>query len=176
VNDLDTIFEFGGGYGSMCRLAWNLCFRGRYLILDLEPFCSLQAYYLSTLGIPQFKEYPPILGGGFHSSTSSVEIDSLFAGESGKSLFIANWSLSESPTSVRDEVAPIVKCCDYFLISFQTTFDGIDNEIYFSEFLTSMPEKRIKISRLDHLAGNSIIFGAPTCRSEGEFWSEGPEG
>ena len=30
IQDMDFIFEFGGGYGSMCRLLHNLGFRGRY--------------------------------------------------------------------------------------------------------------------------------------------------
>ena len=38
----DCILEFGGGYGSMCRLLRNLNFNGQYLIYDLAPFSLLQ--------------------------------------------------------------------------------------------------------------------------------------
>ena len=35
--DADCIIEFGGGFGSMCRLVRALGFRGRYIVFDLPP-------------------------------------------------------------------------------------------------------------------------------------------
>ena len=47
-----AVFEFGGGYGSMCRLFHQLGFSGRYVIYDLPQFSALQAFYLGSLGLP----------------------------------------------------------------------------------------------------------------------------
>ena len=52
VDKMDCILEFGGGYGSMCRLFHTLGFKGKYVIFDLPSFSGLQKYYLKTLGIP----------------------------------------------------------------------------------------------------------------------------
>ena len=52
VHEIDFVLEFGGGYGSMCRLFYNLGFRGRYVIFDLPSFSALQIYYLKTLDLP----------------------------------------------------------------------------------------------------------------------------
>ena len=47
----DVIVEFGGGYGSMCRLVRKLGFKGRYVIFDLRPILALQKYYLGLHGV-----------------------------------------------------------------------------------------------------------------------------
>lgn len=51
VNEIDFVFEFGGGYGSMCRLFHNIGFTGDYVIFDLPPFSALQEYYLKASSI-----------------------------------------------------------------------------------------------------------------------------
>src|SRR5207244_11597755 len=51
VDDLACVLEFGGGYGSMCRLFHNLGFRGRYLIFDLPAFSALQRFFLRSIGM-----------------------------------------------------------------------------------------------------------------------------
>ena len=48
INQLNCIFEFGGGYGSMCRLVHQLGFKGKYIIYDLPNFSHLQRYYLNN--------------------------------------------------------------------------------------------------------------------------------
>src|SRR5262249_29537133 len=52
VNNIGFVLEFGGGYGSMCRLLHNLGFHGKYVILDLPFFSLLQSFYLKSLGLP----------------------------------------------------------------------------------------------------------------------------
>ena len=47
-SDIDTVFEFGGGYGSMCRLFFNLNFKGKYVIYDFKQFTYLQKFYLKS--------------------------------------------------------------------------------------------------------------------------------
>jgi hypothetical protein len=52
VDNLNYIFDFGGGYESMCRLFFNLGFKGIYVIFDLPPFSVPQRYFLMNLGLP----------------------------------------------------------------------------------------------------------------------------
>lgn len=51
IDTLDTIVEFGGGYGAMALLCHRLGFKGKYIIYDLPEFALLQEYYLSQFGI-----------------------------------------------------------------------------------------------------------------------------
>src|SRR5205085_1427466 len=51
IGDMRLIFEFGGGYGSMCRQAHLLGFRGKYVIFDLPEFSALQRYFLRSIGL-----------------------------------------------------------------------------------------------------------------------------
>lgn len=51
ISHLDTIVEFGGGYGAMALLCHRLGFEGKYIIYDLPEFSLLQEYYLSQFGI-----------------------------------------------------------------------------------------------------------------------------
>ena len=47
------------------------------------------------------------------------------------SLFIANWSLSETPIKFRKKFKIIIKKSKYILIAFQENFEDIDNLKYF---------------------------------------------
>jgi hypothetical protein len=156
---METIFEFGGGYGSMCRLAHSLGFRGLYLILDLEPFCSLQEYFLSSIGLPQVSMASNYTKNGFLATSDIPVIAEHLTSPSDRSLFIATWSLSESPLRVREEVEPLINRCGHLLVSFQDRFEGIDNNRYFSEFGRVQNGKVLKIEQLAHLPGNSMLFG-----------------
>jgi hypothetical protein len=52
VEDLDSIVEFGGGYGAMALLCRRLGFIGKYTIIDLSEFSLLQEFYLfNTIGL-----------------------------------------------------------------------------------------------------------------------------
>lgn len=47
IRELDTIIEFGGGYGAMALVAFRMGFEGDYYIYDFPEFSILQRYYLS---------------------------------------------------------------------------------------------------------------------------------
>ena len=51
-----------------------------------------------------------------------------------ETLVISNWALSEMPISLREKISPIISNYDYFLISFQTNFEKINNFIYFKRY------------------------------------------
>jgi hypothetical protein len=130
------ILEFGGGYGSMCRLLFNLGFDGRYVIYDLPPFSSLQSYYLNSLGIP-------VLSGKSLARDEkgvalvSTEEDLLRSAEPFKkqeSLFIAAWSISETSIDVRRRFLSYAAECDAFLIAYQRQFGEVDNCGFFDKW------------------------------------------
>jgi hypothetical protein len=68
--DTDCIIEFGGGFGSMCRLVHALGFRGQHIIFDLPPVWALQRYYLRLHGIEVDDsgncQYLALFGSGQH--------------------------------------------------------------------------------------------------------------
>src|SRR6266852_6257680 len=131
-----NILEFGGGYGSMCRLLFNLGFDGRYVIYDLQPFSDLQSYYLKSVGIPVLRK------NSFTRSEKGValvsdEEDLLRSAEpftKQESLFIAAWSISETSLDVRRRFLPYAAECDAFLIAFQEQFGEMNNCQFFDRW------------------------------------------
>lgn len=163
VDDFDTILEFGGGYGGMCRLAHNLGFGGRYIIYDLPQFSALQEYYLRSLKLPVGTEKNPLeteKGILCLSDIGRMEQSLNRAAADRRTLFIATWSLSEAPIPVRDRVEPFVSTCDAYLMAYQDQFQTIDNRDYFSSW-----EKRLGGGiewwdrPIDHLPGNNYLIG-----------------
>ena len=74
-----------------------------------------------------------------------------------KSLFIANWSLSETPYNFRKDFIPLIKKNDLILISFQEKFENIDNLNYFNNLKKKFSNKfRIKIIKNKFYTGNII--------------------
>ena len=45
ITDIDYVLEFGGGYGSMCRLFHNLGFKGKYIILIFLFFQHFKNFF-----------------------------------------------------------------------------------------------------------------------------------
>lgn len=140
LKELDVVFEFGGGYGCAAYLIHRLGFRGRYVIQDLPAFQALQSYYLSHFGI-------------------EVEHLSTPVAFMGKSLFLASWSLSESPLSAREPVLPAVRNFNYFLIGYQPEGGEVNNVQYFSDWQRQIP-RRWQTMPIRHIPGNNAyLFG-----------------
>jgi hypothetical protein len=163
IVDQDCILEFGGGFGSMCRLNYNLGFDGGYIIFDFSHFSLLQKYYLKNINIPvvSVNEFMKTKKGVV--CISDLEqlkaILDIFDNKT-KILLIATWSLSEAPISVRDL---FIDCCDNvssFLIAYQDNFASIDNKKYFNSF----QKKRDKLfwadNKIEHLPSDNYLFGS----------------
>jgi hypothetical protein len=152
VEDMGCIVEFGGGYGSMCRLASNLGFKGRYLIYDLPELGRLQSRYLTEVGARNWSctsEWPAI----------EAKIDSK------PTLLIATWSLSEAPVQLREQV--LSTPFDFLLVAFQRQFGGVDNEMYFRAWA----ERRGlfgAIHPIKHLEGASYLIGQIPAALQGD--------
>lgn len=158
---LDLVVEFGGGYGSMCRLIRRLGFKGTYVLYDLPEFLYLQEFYLKGLGF-KTSRYGQV---GFHESgvnllASSIEDlqKSLKSMRNGESLFIATWSVSETPIETRREVLGLVNDFNYFLFGFQPKFDQIDNNEYFGQLVKARGSVDWKMEELIPWSGY-YLFG-----------------
>lgn len=131
-----NILEFGGGYGSMCRLLFNLGFDGRYVIYDLPPFSNLQSYYLNSVGIPVLSKKSLASNEKGVALVSTGE-DLLLSAEpftKQESLFIAAWSISETSVDVRRRFLNQAAECDAFLIAYQRRFGEVDNCRFFDRW------------------------------------------
>ncbi len=137
---LQLIVDFGGGYGGFCRLLRNLGYRERYLIWDLEVMCALQRFYLRNV-------FP-----GRETGEAPSNIEWLTAGDPAArdvvrrvalrhvpSLFVATWSLSETPFAVRDEIAPALEGFGYVLLVYQKAFGEHDNIAWFASLEKRLP-------------------------------------
>jgi len=119
--DVESVFEFGGGYGAFAYIARRLNFKGNYTLFDFPEMILLQQWYLETNGLYDFT---------FMSKMENVEVDLLFSVS----------ALSEAHPDVRDEVFNHVSFNRIF-IEFQPRWDGWDNLDYFTKYAKVNLEK-----------------------------------
>ncbi|MFC1567282.1 hypothetical protein ACFL3R_00410 [Thermodesulfobacteriota bacterium] len=163
LDDVDFVFEFGGGYGSMCRLFYNLGFKGKYVIFDLPHFAALQKYYLKTIGITvhaldKFKSAE----NGVVCISDIEKLQNILSGhnDSCHSLFIATWSISEAPLHIRDAVLSLASSFSSFLISYQVDFGEMDNIKYFETYKNyCQQEIQWNQWQIKHLPKNTYLVG-----------------
>jgi len=157
VSGLGLVADFGGGYGSFFRLLRNLGYRGRYLICDLPAMCALQRFYLRNL-------FPSDPGGEPPANLQWVTQDiPRHLGEQGAahrpSLFVATWSLSETPPTVREAIAPALGGFTYVLCAYQRAFAGIDNARYFQALERSLPQFTWRHAECEVYRNNFYLIG-----------------
>lgn len=146
-SEFNSIAEFGGGYGSACRLAYALGFRGKYAIFDLPEFLALQKYFLSMLGI--VKEHRVCFAATADDVGRFADPD----------LCLATWSLSEAPLEARGKFLERLGSPGYFLIAYQDRFENVDNKAYFAGFRADRPGYCWVEREIPHLAGNRYLLG-----------------
>jgi hypothetical protein len=139
LQDRQTIIEWGGGYGSMCRLVHRMGFRGRYLIYDLPELSILQRYYLRSLGLSVLDEEAWLSGKSGILLLSGLENLARVVplATSAEAAFWATWSLSETPKAVREKILPHVAQMGSYLISYQGKAADADNLAYFEAWRRS---------------------------------------
>jgi len=168
ANRFPSVIEFGGGYGSMCRLFHQLGFSGRYVIHDLPPFSALQAFYLESLGLPLVD--PDRLAGA-DRGVACVSDPAALAGAlrwagASRALFVATWSLSETPAAVRDTIMPVVAECAGVLVAYWRTFEEMNNHEYFRDWAAAHPEFAWSQRPIVSLPEHFYLFGVrPGARS-----------
>jgi hypothetical protein len=163
IENLDTVVEFGGGYGSMCRLIHNLGFIGKYVIFDLPAFGALQRYYLRSLGLNV------LAGDSVKSGTSGIacvqDLETLAAltpsaENRGNAALVATWSLSEAPIELRDNVLSLVSGFGAYLIASQSHYREVDNVEYFDRWRATEVSVAWHQWQIDHLGTNFYLMGA----------------
>jgi len=131
--DTDCVIEFGGGFGSMCRLVHALGFTGTYIIFDLPYVLALQRYYLGLHDIEA--DVDGQRGVRLCSRLGEVRrlLDTLAPRRvSGMS----TWAMSEMPLELRTQIEAIMMSrCDKLLLAWQPAFEGIDNHAWFGQFM-----------------------------------------
>lgn len=134
--EIKSILEFGGGYGNMARLFYKINKSIKYTIFDTFHVNLLQYYYLNMLKIP----------ADFNNSKKNINLNYNISkckfSNNNKKLFIANWSLSESPIKLRKIILKKIINFDYILISYQEKFENINNHIYFSNIAKKFNRKK----------------------------------
>jgi hypothetical protein len=135
LSDLDLIFEFGAGYGALCRLTFALGFQGTYVLFDFPEFSALQQFYLRAHGLPTASE-PRLTSDRRVAVPLSTlgELDGLLASRPwGRAGFVALWSLSETPLALREAILTRLAPFDAFLLGYQPSFADIDNPAWFAQ-------------------------------------------
>lgn len=153
IQETDTIFEVGGGFGCMCRFIYNLGFKRKYIIADLPEYCALIEYYISST-MPEkkilYNEYTDE-ADIFIFSDISTFID-LIKKQKNEAMFIALWSLSECPISLRENILNVViEKMDKILMAYQIEWYGYDNQKYFTNLSLVNNDFNWDIFQVPHL-------------------------
>ena len=161
IGDCHHVFEFGGGYGSFARFTHQMGFSGKYTIFDLPEFSLLQWYFLSSLtsrSLSVARGLNPNPGtaislvaelAAVQKAADAVPID----------VFVATWSISESPLAIRRQIFDRIGSPRYYLIAYQENFNGIDNVSYFQQFAAGRSDYSWDEHGIDHLPGNRYLLG-----------------
>lgn len=148
IKDYDFIFEYGGGYGGMCLLIHNLGFKGKYIIYDFSILSALQSFFLKINEI----EKDALCLDNINKVKKMIP-------KKGRKLFIATWSLSESPLQIRKIVYPLIKEFDAFLIGYQGQFGEVNNHKYFEDYQKSLTKLFWCNQEIPQLGSNYYLFG-----------------
>ncbi|MBA3034974.1 MAG: hypothetical protein FP814_00615 [Desulfobacterium sp.] len=163
VDGMNFIIEFGGGYGSMCRLFYNLGFRGKYIIFDLPEFSALQEFFLKSIGITVCST------DSFNNSKEGAycvsDLEKLKAIQSNheemsNSMFIATWSISEAPIYLRNSILSLISSFKAFLIGYQDQFGEVSNIDFFKNYAVAHSDIKWWDWKIEHLhSENRYMMG-----------------
>jgi hypothetical protein len=154
VSDMKVIFEFGGGYGNMYRLVNNLGFKGKYIIFDFPAFSALQEYFIKSVGLNVLNV------NNFASSNSGVlcisnlpdlkDAISQYVDIKG-TMFLASWSISETPIPFRESILSLVTKFTNFLIAYQGKFEDNDNIEFFKKWKKTLEYIQWVNFKIEHI-------------------------
>jgi hypothetical protein len=163
VDKMDYVLEFGGGYGSLCRLFHKLGFQGKYVIFDLPYFSALQQFYLKSLAIPVHAVDGFITANkGVVCLSELAQLNAILSNDPTEknSMFVATWSISEIPFYLRNEVLPMVAKFKAFLIAYQDQFEEVNNTEFFSNWRETFDKEIVwKDWPIRHIPGNNYLVG-----------------
>ncbi len=152
LKKIKKVFEFGGGYGCMAKIISKVNRNIKYTCFDTYLVNLLQFYYLkhNNLNVGFSKKNNFFL-------TSNLKKIERFKNNHSNSIFIANWSISETHIKFRKKFEDIIKKNNYVLISFQEYFENINNLTYFKSLKKKMNNRfQIKILKNQFYRGNLV--------------------
>lgn len=135
IADMQSIYEFGGGYGAMALVCNRLGFTGKYYIYDLPEFALLQRWYLGECGVGNVEWVKP---------DSYGDVD----------LLIACYSLSETDFDERDRILKAWGA-DSYLFLYSNAFERFNNIEYFRGLEYGGFALHWQHSHIDHLPPES---------------------
>jgi hypothetical protein len=139
IKDFDTIFEFGAGFGNMCRIINSLGFDGTYKIFDFPELLTIQKYYLEKNTVRFSQEIK------FLSNLDKENFNE-------NSLFISTHALEESPPEVIQQVLKKIENFSSYLFACSGGKDVFENFI-------KERCKKILFEDFPTLKGHYIIVG-----------------
>jgi len=148
ISKIKRVTEFGGGYGAMARLFFNLGFTGEYIIYDLPEFSAIQKYYLDSHSLHLVQTISDL-----------KDLQKVTSEPHSPTLFIATWSISESPVELREKIFNLVTNSDLWLMAYQPKFENTDNKKYFESFIKNHLEISWRQEAINHLPHQTYIFG-----------------
>ena len=163
VKDVDLVLEFGGGYGSMCRAMYQAGFGGKYLMYDLSTPASLQHFYARSTGydVEVMNEFSDSKQVYCFSDVKKLDLQLSLLPLCKRRMFVASWSISVSPEPIRRTVFEMLRRhgFEHFLIAFQWTFEGINNDDFFAAL--QMPNVQSVTIENTVFPANRYWFGWP---------------
>ena len=148
LKKIKKVFEFGSGYGCMARIFSKINKKVSFTCFDTSYVNLLQFYYLKQNN----------LNVGFSKKNNFFLISDLKKINNFNSdLFIANWSLSETPINFRKKLFKVIKKSNFILISFQEKFEKINNLKYFKKFEKKL-SKNFKFKMIKNKYYNGNLF------------------
>jgi len=124
TSNINFIVDFGGGYGNFCKLIHQFGYQGSYTIIDFDIMHHIQKKFISHNLSKSIYQNLDLSYINSLSDMNTSHYDS-------NSIFIASYSLSETPKTVREDVEVRLQHFKYVFIIYQKDFDSFDNVIYF---------------------------------------------
>lgn len=152
LNQIKEVYEFGAGYGCMAHIFSKINKNTKYTCFDTHYVNLLQYYYLkhNNLDVGFSEKHKILLSSDLKKINKNTNKYS-------NCLFIANWSLSETPIKFRKSFVPLMKGSKYILICFQEKFENINNLKYFTYLKKKiLNNHNIKIIKNKFYKGNLL--------------------
>lgn len=125
INNFDHIVDIGGGYGNLCKMTFDLGFKGKYTIYDFPEVNQVQKKFLNNTCAMKNIEYKQL--------QDDWEIKD-------NSLLIATYSISEMPIEDREIVSSNLDKFKSVFVIYQKAFDNMQNKEYFNSLVKNHPE------------------------------------
>jgi hypothetical protein len=159
ILDHETIVEFGGGYGGMCRLIYQMGFKGNYIIYDFKHFNLIQNYYLESINLKLkvkiVKNFFKLKKSKNVYLVSDIKFIKKLLERNSNKLFLSTWGISESPINIRHAFKNIINSSNSILLAFQKKFNDINNLQYFKK---RFYKKNIFLKKINHIKNNFYLI------------------